>query len=238
MANASGDEGGIGAAFFDVDGTLVKTTIVHYYMYFRKRQMPRWVRGLWQAAYTVKCLGYLVLDKIDRSRLNVVFYRSYRGMEAAWVRGQVGNCHRDVIAPRCFAEARPCVQEHQGAGRRIVLVTGSIDFIVEPLATELGADHVIAPALVEAGGRFTGALDGPPIGNEEKAGRIRAFADETGIDLSASYAYADSIADLPMLEVVGHPQVVNPDKRLGAVAAKRGWPVHRWFVGQAAGTGR
>lgn len=218
------------AVFFDVDGTLVATTIVHYYIYFRRRRMSSFWGGIWSTLYLLKCAYYLVLDKISRSYLNVVFYRSYGGLEVGKIKALVPDCHRDVIKPRRFRQAADCIADHRAAGRRIVLVTGSIDFIVEPLAGELAVDDVLAPALIESDGRFTGALDGPPIGEVEKARRVRRFAEESDIDLTQCYAYGDSIADLPMLEAVGHPNTVNPDRALGAVARSRGWPTHRWTV--------
>ncbi|MFQ5414064.1 MAG: HAD family hydrolase, partial [Phycisphaerae bacterium] len=211
---AAADGDARSAAFFDVDGTLADTTIVDYYMFFRRRRMSPVVAELWRAAYLAKCVYYLVLDRIDRTRLNVVFYRSYAGLDAADIREHTGDCYRNVVEPRRFVQAAPCVAEHRRAGRRVVFVTGSIDFMVEPLADALGADDVVAPSLVAASGRFTGALDGPPIGRAEKATRIRMFAKTHDIDLTRSYAYGDSIADLPMLEAVGHPHVVNPDRPL------------------------
>ncbi len=218
------------AAFFDVDGTVVQTTIVHYYVYFRRRRMsPVWSR-LWYTAFLVKCLYYMLLDRISRSRLNVVFYRSYAGLPAADIKAQVPGCYQEIIAPRRFEQATECIAEHRKAGRDVVLVTGSIDFIVEPLARDLSVTSVLAPTLLESNGRFTGELDGPPIGEVEKARRILAFAELRGIDLSQSYAYGDSIADLPMLKIVGHPCVVNPDRALAAAAKARGWPTHHWTV--------
>lgn len=218
------------AAFFDVDGTLADTNVVHYYVYFRRRQMSPIVGHLWQVAYLIKCLYYLVVDRIDRRIFNTIFYRGYTGQDAAALRMLAPDCHRDVTKPRQFRQGSDCIEAHRGAGRRIVLVTGSIDFIVAPLAGELGADDVLAPALVEVDGRFTGSLDGPPVADREKARRVQQLAKEHDIDLSQSYAYGDSIADLPMLEAVGHPQAVNPDKALGKIAATRGWPIHRWTI--------
>jgi fatty acyl-CoA reductase len=216
------------AAFFDFDGTLVDSTIAHYYRYFMRRRLSAAVWPLWYAWFLLKCVTYLVLDKIDRERLNIVFYRNYRGLEAARIKAMAEDCFRDEIVPRLFREVRDCIESHRSAGRTIVLVTGSIDFIVGPVATDFGVDHVIAPTLVEASGRFTGELMGPPIGGAEKARQMRAFAEERGIDLAASYGYGDSTADLPMLEAVGFPQAVNADRGLAGVAASRGWAVHTW----------
>ncbi|MBU0719693.1 MAG: HAD-IB family hydrolase [Planctomycetes bacterium] len=218
------------AAFFDVDGTLVRTTIVHYYIYFRRRRMSPLAGAIWQGIYLLKCVYFLVLDKISRSRLNIVFYRGYAGLPAGEIKAQAEECHREVIGRRCFEQAPECIREHRDAGHAVVLVTGSIDFIVEPLARQLRVTGVIAPALVESNGRFTGQLDGPPIGEQEKARRIVQYAREHGIDLAQSHAYGDSIADLPMLEAVGHAHAVNPDRALATAAKRRGWQIHRWTV--------
>lgn len=224
------DRGRRAVAFFDVDGTIVKTTIVHYYMYFRRRRMPPALGLIWHGAYLLKCGYYLALDKINRSRLNIVFYRGYRGLPAEEIKAQADDCYRSVIEPRYYTGAVQCIEEHRHAGLDVVLVTGSIDFIVQPLARHVGAHAVVASSLAEDGGCFTGELIGPPVGDEEKAKRIRQFAATHDIDLAQSHAYGDSIADLPMLEAVGHPHAVNPDKALAATARARGWPVHRWVV--------
>lgn len=226
---------GRSAAFFDVDGTLTATTIVHYYIYFRRRRMSRAWGTLWKSIYLIKCVYFLVLDKISRSRLNVVFYRDYAGMAAAQVKAHAEDCDRDLVQPRQFPAGVACVAQHLAAQREVVFVTGSIDFTIAPLARRLGVKNIVAPALVESNGRFTGELDGQPVGEAEKARRVRRFAEQHGIDLARSYAYGDSVADLPMLELVGHPHAVNPDRALAAVAKKRGWTVHRWTTEPSTG---
>lgn len=218
------------ATFFDVDGTLAATNIAHYYAYFICRRLPPVLSHVWYAAFLAKCMYYLLLDRINRSMCNRVFYRSYKGLPAADIRACSQDCHQDVVRPRQFQEVTRCVEEHRRQGREIVFVTGSIDFIVAPFAKELGVRYVLAPSLVEIDGRFTGDLAGPPVGEEEKARRVRAFAGEHGFDLSTSHGYGDSIADLPMLEAVGFPHAVNPDKALAATARRRGWPVLRWTL--------
>jgi HAD superfamily hydrolase (TIGR01490 family) len=218
------------AAFFDVDGTLCDTTIVHYYRYFMLRRLSPLAGRLWYSTFLMKCVYYLLLDKLDRQRLNVVFYRNYAGLPVAEIKAQAADCHQHVVRPRRFSQAPDCIEEHRRAGRAIVLVTGSLDFIIQPLAAEMGADAVIAARLVESNGCFTGELVGPPIGAQEKARRMRDFAAERGIDLSRSHAYGDSMADLPMLETVGFPHAVNPDRGLSATAKKRGWPTHHWTI--------
>jgi len=223
------------ATFFDVDGTLVQTTIAHYYAYFRCARLPRPIAGIWYIGFLVKCGYFMILDRINRSMMNRVFYRGYRGLPVDETKTRSIKCYKEVILPRQFDQARAMIKKHQQAGRHIVLVTGSIDFIIRPLADALGVDAVLAARLVERDGRFTGALDGPPIGEQEKAVRIHRYAAQHNIDLSRSYGYGDSIADLPMLEAVANPAVVNPDKALATIARDRGWPVYRWTVGGQRG---
>ena len=136
------------AAFFDVDGTLARTTIVHYYIYFRRRRMSRVGGAIWQVLYLLKCVYYLLLDRISRSRMNIVFYRSYRRLRACDIRSMACDCHKEIIQPRFFAQAGRCVESHRRAGRQVVLVTGSVDFTIEPLSEELGATFMLARSLV------------------------------------------------------------------------------------------
>ncbi len=229
------------AAFFDVDGTLVSTHIVHQYLHVRKYladhhgPWSRLTHPIWRALFYVKCLKYLYLDHVSRTRMNIAFYRNYGGLPTDPVHRAAIDCFDRVLKPHLFDEAIACVEEHVRAGRRIVLVTGSVDFLIRPLverlASPIGAPaeiELIARSLTEHNGRFTGSLDGPPIGEHEKAVQITRYAERQGIDLAGSYAYGDSKADLPMLEVVGNPQVVNPDRVLADVARQRGWPTHTW----------
>lgn len=230
------------AAFFDVDGTIVSTHIVHQYLFVRRhlaehngRLMAGARHAVWQSLFYIRCLQYLYLDRVSRTRMNIVFYRNYAGLPCDRVRGAAEDCFVRVLEPHMFDEARSLVAKHLRAEERVVLVTGSIDFLIEPLARHLAAGSdtparvdLVARTLVERDGRFTGDLDGPPIGGETKAEEVRRYAAGQGIDLSRSHAYGDSIADLPMLELVGHPCVVNADRCLSEEARQRGWPVAEW----------
>lgn len=218
------------AAFFDVDGTLVDRHIVHQYVHIRQQMLPPFFRPFWMGAFLAKVPYYVMLDKVSRTRLNEVFYRNYAGLSADSVRACVQSCFDHVIRPSIYAEVESCLDDHRRAGRRIVLVTGSIDFIIAPLAEHFRVDACFAPTLVQHGNRFTGELDGPPVGSAEKARRVRAYAAKENIDLASSFAYGDSIADLPMLESVGNPHVVNPDKPLAAAAMSKGWPRLDWTL--------
>jgi phosphoserine phosphatase len=107
-----------------------------------------------------------------------------------------------------------------------VLLSGALDFILEPF--EDMADDVLTARLEEENGVYTGELSGAPVAGDARARMLASFARRRGVDLSRSYAYADSISDLPMLEAVGNPVAVNPDSRLRAAAKERGWQIKNW----------
>lgn len=220
------------AAFFDVDGTIVDSTIVHYYAWMRRRRMSKIAGQIWYGAFLVKCLHYLWLDRQDRTRLNEVFYQSYRGLPSDEIESLAHECFETFIEPRVFDAAVRCIHAHQEVGRKVVLVTGSLDFLMAPLGRHLDADRVIATKLVSREGAFTGELEGKPLVDDEKARRVRQFAQLHTIDLQRSYAYGDSISDVPVLSIVGHPQAVNPDARLRKHARDRGWAIHPWKKGK------
>ena len=115
------------------------------------------------------------------------------------------------------------IRAHRRRGDRVVLMTGALDFLVDSLR-HLG-DELIAARLVERTGRFTGELAEPPLTADGRASLAARLAAEHGLDLADCHAYGDSIADLPLLELVGHPHAINPDFRLAREARRRGWPV-------------
>ena len=216
-------------AFFDVDGTLLKSTIVHYYIWMRSAQVPRLLGLIWLVGFLPKIAYYLILDRISRTRFNQVFYRNYRGMDATEVKALSAEMFETYLRPKIFSEAVSQIQEHQEQGMAIVLVTGSLDFIVQPMANYLGVDVVLAPQLHEQNGRFTGELTTPPLIGEQKAVAIQEFAEQHEISLKDSYAYGDSQSDLPMLECVGNPVVVNPGKALRQKALDSDWELNEWL---------
>ena len=219
------------AAFFDVDGTIVSTTIVHYYVQFRSHLLPTFLRPFWLAWFALKVVYYFFLDKVSRTRFNLVFYRNYRGLNAESVKQLAGEQFETYVRPKLFPAAVDCIREHQNRGDLIVLVTGSLDFIIQPLANYLEADTALTVELEEAHGKFTGELTTLPLSEEEKVHAIQTVVERYNVDLAASYAYGDSRADLPMLECVGKPIVVNPSKGLRQVAIESGWEISEWTIG-------
>src|SRR5690606_37695208 len=130
-----------------------------------------------------------------------------------------------VVARLVLAESLATTAVHVRAGRRVVVVSSSPMEIVAPLCRYLGLEDIIATLPeVDAEGRYTGDIEFYAYG-PGKAEAIRAMADRVGIDLAESFAYSDSITDLPMLEAVGHPVAVNPDRELRAIAEERDWQI-------------
>ena len=219
------------AAFFDVDGTIVSTTIVHYYVQFRSHLLPTFLRPFWLAWFALKVVYYFFLDKVSRTRFNQVFYRNYRGLNVESVKQLAGEQFETYVRPKLFPAALDCIREHQNRGDLVVLVTGSLDFIIQPLADYLQADAALTVQLEEVHGKFTGALTTLPLSEEEKVRAIQAFVEQHNVDLAASHAYGDSRADLPMLQCVGNPITVNPSKGLRQVAIESGWEISEWTIG-------
>jgi len=217
------------AAFFDVDGTLLKSTIVHYYIWLRFALLPLLLKYFWLIGFLPKTVYYLILDSISRTRFNRAFYRNYRGMKVTEIKALSTEMFETSLRPKIFAEAVSQIQEHKEQGTTVVLITGSIDFIVQPIADYLGADAVLAPQLREENGRFTGELTTEPLIGEEKAKAVQRYASQYEISLEESYAYGDSQSDLPLLECVGNPVAVNPSKTLRQKALASGWEIHEWL---------
>ncbi len=215
-------------AFFDVDGTLLRGNIVSYYARLRLLGMSPIQRRLWTAAFLAKVPYYVLLDKLSRRRFATAFYRNYRGMSPAEMRKRVSVLFKEFIEPYIYPDAEKTVKRHLDAGRKVVLVTGSLEPIVELVAQRLNVSEVICCRLEERGGEFTGELEEGPLTDAEKATAVQRYADAHELDLTSCYSYADSMDDIPMLERTGKPHAVNPKGRLARVAAERGWPILHW----------
>ncbi len=215
-------------AFFDVDGTLTRTTTLHPLYWYERAHLTPARFALWAAGLYLEVPYYWALDKVSRRRFNVVFYRRYRGLDYE----DLCRWHRDAfdhtLRRRLFPAAVECVRERQRQGHQIVLLTGGLHCVMQPLAEHLGAEQLMASGLKTQDGVCTGELDGPPLAGEEKAQLLRAYAAEHGIDLAGSVAYADSYSDIPMLECTGQAVAVRPDSRLLRLAQARRWRIVEW----------
>jgi putative phosphoserine phosphatase/1-acylglycerol-3-phosphate O-acyltransferase len=133
-----------------------------------------------------------------------------------------------MVARTIYPRAAELVREHETKGHVVALVSGATKFVVRPLAERLGVRHFLYTRLEVENGLFTGRVVEPICFEEGKIYWIQHFIEQQGIDLARSFFYTDSITDLPLLDLVGHPVVVNPDPLLYRTAVRRRWPV-RFF---------
>ena len=215
----------VSTAYFDVDGTLVGTNLIHpTVMYFANQASPRQTasrigRALLQAP------AMALAERRDRRLFNEMLFGHYKGMSEDRIAVLSNEVFESVVKPRIFVGAQALIDKCHAADQRVVLVTGSLDWTVRILVDHLGADHFIANRLEIKGGKATGKLLRPVVAGPEKAGLIVEDAAKAGHDLSECSAYSDSYSDVPMLSVVGHPACINPDKKLRRLAMAYDWPV-------------
>jgi HAD superfamily hydrolase (TIGR01490 family) len=213
------------AAFFDIDGTLISTNVVHAYGYYAMNEgslLGILGRSLKTAA-SLPVFG--TLNLVDRKIFNEFFYRSYKGFTEDRLLTLAQDLFDDVIEPAIFSKAKDLIDEARRAGCKVVLVTGAIDFTMRPLARHFGADDLIANKMQFVSGKATGKVIPPIIEGANKANVIREYCETHGISLMKSHAYSDSASDYAMLTVVGRPTAVNPDLRLRALARSYNWPI-------------
>ena len=215
------------AAFFDLDKTIIATSST------LRLSRPMYRAGMVSRAQLLRgAYGQLayVLMGADEQRMQRMRDRMLdlsRGWEREEVERLVADVVVDLVDPYVYQEALELMAEHREAGRRVVIVSSSPEEIVRPLARHLGVDEVVATrARIEAG-RYTGELEFFCSG-QAKVDAVRELALQDGIDLDASWAYSDSITDLPLLKEVGHPVAVNPDRELRREAESCGWSVLRF----------
>jgi HAD superfamily hydrolase (TIGR01490 family) len=212
------------AAFFDLDKTVIakSSTLAFSKPFFDQGLINR--RAVLKSTYAqfFFLMSGADHDQMDRMRSYVT--NMCAGWDVEQVKSIVGETLHDIVDPLVFAEAANLIADHKLCGRDVVVVSASGEEIVAPIARGLGATHAMATRMVVEDGRYTGEVAFYCYG-EGKAEAIRELAAREGYALEYCYAYSDSITDLPMLETVGHPTVVNPDRALRKEAAARGWPV-------------
>lgn len=222
-----GDEGAVTASYFDVDGTLVRTNLVHPTLYYMLRQRSP-VRSLGRIAKMALQSPRLVMAEMqDRRLFNEMLFQAYAGMSRDRLYLLADDAFESVMKPALFPAAKQLVARCRAEGHEVVLVSGALDFLMERLVEHLGASSFIANRLEIKDGFATGRLLRPVVAGPEKARLIREHARAGGHDLSECFGYSDSYSDVPMLSVVGHPAAVNPDAKLERLARAYGWPVLR-----------
>src|SRR3954471_13124139 len=213
------------AAFYDVDGTLIKINIVHAFAFYASRHASLAVSAKNTVKTALSIPVFWAADKLSRKWFNEIFYRSYEGASEDRLVVLAEELFEDVIKPNISPRARDLIEDSRRAGVRQVLVSGALDFTMRPLARYLGVDDVIANQLEFVDNYATGKLKKPFVAGATKADIMRSYAKQHGIDLAESWAYSDSFSDYAMLAVVGHPTACNPDFRLRSMARSYDWPV-------------
>jgi HAD superfamily hydrolase (TIGR01490 family) len=212
------------AAFFDLDKTVIakSSTLAFGRSFYQGGLINR--RAVLRTAYAqfVYLLGGADHDQMERMR--EYLSALCRGWNVEQVKEIVAETIHDLIDPIIYDEAASLIEEHHLAGRDVVIVSTSGAEVVEPIGELIGADRVVATRMVVEDGCFSGEIEYYAYG-PAKAEAIASLAESEGYDLSRCYAYSDSVTDIPMLEAVGHPCAVNPDRALRKEALGRDWPV-------------
>jgi HAD superfamily hydrolase (TIGR01490 family) len=214
------------AALFDMDRTLVRKETASLYVRFRiDSGDATWSDLLrttvWVTQYT---LGVLDAERVAR-----IVIAEIRGMPETVMAARCDDWFSRYVEPHITDAGRVAVRRHREAGDLCAIVTGASPYTARPLAQRLGIDHVVSTVFeVDERRCFTGRPEMPLCLGDGKVERAESLARRQGFRLEDAVFYTDSISDLPLLERVAEPVVVNPDPRLARVAARRGWRVERW----------
>lgn len=218
---------GRSAAFFDLDRTIIATSSALAFgrPFYRDGLIKR--SDVVKAAYAQLMFRLGGADETAMTRTRDYLAQLCQGWQVDQVRQIVTEAIDEMINPYIYAEAGQLIEQHRAAGRDVVLVSASGEEIVRPIGEMLGITDVIATRMAAADGCYTGEIEFYAAG-QAKVEAVRSLAAARGYDLDESYAYSDSISDLPMLTAVGHPTAVNPDRGLRRVASERQWPVQEF----------
>ncbi|MEB3034829.1 HAD-IB family hydrolase [Mycolicibacter sp. MYC340] len=212
------------AAFLDLDHTVIAKSSA---LAFSKPFMDQGLinrRTVLKSSYAQFLMLLSGADHDQMERMRTHLTNMCTGWNVEQVKAIVNETMHDIVTPLVFAEAAQLIADHKLCGRDVVVVSASGEEIVAPIARALGATHAMATRMVVADGKYTGEIAFYCYG-EGKVQAIRELAAREGYPLEHCYAYSDSITDLPMLQSVGHPSAVNPDRGLRKEAIANGWPV-------------
>jgi HAD superfamily hydrolase (TIGR01490 family) len=215
------------ASYFDVDGTLVKTNLVHPTVFYMLNQ-PTPLHSLVKLGRALAKAPWMALAEVqDRRLFNELLFSSFEGVSEDRLLALAEETFDTVIRPNIYPGAKDLVQTSLDKGHDVVIVSGALDFLMKLLCDHLGATGIIANKL-EIKDRFaTGKLVRPVVAGPEKARLVREHARAGGHDLDECFGYSDSYSDVPMLSVVGYPAAVNPDRKLSLLANAYHWPIIR-----------
>ena len=208
-----------------MDGTLVSTNLVHSYL-FMARNEPTLSRSVFKTVTGLaKLPAFLVAEQLSRALFNEILYAGYAGAFEDRLAELAEEHFEAVLKPNVFPGVYELVEGAKKRGLRQVIVSGSLDILVAPLARHLGMDDIICNRLEMQDGVATGKLVRPIVAGAAKARLLQEYAVASGLDLLESYAFSDSYSDYAMLAVAGRPAAVNPDRKLRRAASELEWPI-------------
>ena len=216
---------GQAASFYDLEGTLVSTNLVHTLGFYARRQQGLLKTIRKSAATLAKLPLFGITDLYSRNVFNELFFQSYKGESEDRLRYFSEELFEDVLKPAIFDGTPELIAASKKAGQKQIIITGALDFTIERLMNYLEIDDYVANRLEFVNGYATGRILPPVMASATKAKWMREYSEKNNISLSESYAYSDSISDLPMLSIVGHPVVINPDFRLKQTAIQHDWAI-------------
>jgi HAD superfamily hydrolase (TIGR01490 family) len=214
-------------AAFDLENTLIASNVVTSYAWLATRRLPRDERMRFVLKTLAEAPGLLKMDRKDRGDFLRHFYRRYEGAPVEQLDEDAVEMASRQLLTKAFPAGLRRVREHRALGHRTLLITGALDFVIDPIRP-LFDDIVCASMSVLPDGTYSGEMtDVPPTG-ESRAQALYDYCDVHGFDPAECVAYADSSSDLPLLEAAGFPVAVNPETKLAAIARSRGWLVEHW----------
>lgn len=216
---------GQAAAFYDLEGTLVSTNLVHTLAFYSRRQQGFFTTLKKSVGTLAKLPLFGVTDLYSRNVFNEFFFQSYKGESEDRLRYFSEELFEEVLKPAIFDGTRELIAQSKKIGQKQIVITGALDFTIDRICDYLEIDEYVSNRLEFVNGYATGRILPPVMASATKAKWMREYAEKNDINLSESYAYSDSISDLPMLSIVGHPVAVNPDFRLKQTAIQHDWAV-------------
>jgi HAD superfamily hydrolase (TIGR01490 family) len=212
------------AAFFDVDNTVLpgEASEVRFFRWLWRQGVVGWPEVRASLSWLMRHLPAMSLHPLRERKLYLA------GKPSQVIQPLGEEFCREQLCPCVSPAAMRAIEEHRNAGHTIVLLTGSLDFLIDPIAMALQVERCFAASLEQIDGVYTGRVTPPLPYGEGKRQLIERLAQDLSLDLSLCYAYGDSPGDFDLLRAVGHPTVVNPIRGMAHMAKRQRWPVQRW----------
>ena len=216
------------ASYFDVDGTLVRSNLLHTAIYYMANDINpvRSVKNL--AGMVLRAPSWVLAERQDRRLFNEMLFEVFKGVSQDRLLVLADEGYEWCMKKHIYRGARDLIARCKDAGHEVVLVSGALDFLLSRLAQDLGADHYVGNRLEFKDGYATGKMLRPVVAGPAKSRLMQDHAAARGHDLAQCHAYTDSYSDVPMLAVVGHPTALNPDAKLERLALSYQWPIIRF----------